>query len=189
MPLFYLLAGKGTFRKFENRDGSNETIYTPHEILTVEHGKRYRMRLISNGVLNCPIQFSVDNHSLTVIATDGFPVKPVTVESLNVFAGERFDVVIAATQPVGSYWIRTRGEADCSVKSAHQEAILRYQGASDSLPEQNTGYEAGRRLGKVHAKEYYKRTYKSNIYVCFIILISVQHQVYSMKLFDTLIRN
>lgn len=146
-PASMLINGKGTFREFENQ-GSNGTIYTPHEILTIEHGKRYRMRLISNGVLNCPIQFSVDNHSLTVIATDGFPVKPVTVESLNVFAGERFDVVIAATQTIGSYWIRTRGEADCSVKSAHQEAILRYKGASDSLPEQNTGYEAGRRLGK-----------------------------------------
>ena len=66
------------------------------------------------------------------------------------FAGERFDIVIAATQPVGSYWIRTRGEADCIVKRAHQEAILRYQGSNNSLPQQDIGFEAGRRTGKVH---------------------------------------
>ena len=95
----------------------------------------------------------MDNHSLTIIATDGFPVKPMTVESLNVFAGERFDIVIAATQPVGSYWIRTRGEADCIVKRAHQEAILRYQGSNNSLPQQDIGFEAGRRTGKVHGNK------------------------------------
>nr|XP_022321018.1 oxidoreductase OpS5-like [Crassostrea virginica] len=145
-PASMLINGKGTFQRFTNQ--GNETTFTPHEVLTVEHGKRYRIRLISNGLLNCPIQFSVDNHNLTIIATDGFPVKPMTVESLNVFAGERFDIVIAATQPVGSYWIRTRGEADCIVKRAHQEAILRYQGSNNSLPQQDIGFEAGRRTGK-----------------------------------------
>lgn len=108
--------------------------------------------MISNGLMNCPIQFSVDNHTLVVIATDGFPVEPITVESLNVFAGERFDIVLATTQSVGNYWIRTRGEADCAVKGAHQEAILRYQGALNSLPELPTGYEAGRRHGKVNTR-------------------------------------
>lgn len=40
-------------------------------------GKRYRFRMISNGLLDCPIKISIDNHSLLVIASDGNPIQPV----------------------------------------------------------------------------------------------------------------
>ena len=39
--------------------------------------RRYRFRMISNGFMNCPIQVSVDNHTLLVIASDGNPVQPL----------------------------------------------------------------------------------------------------------------
>ncbi|XP_061164931.1 uncharacterized protein LOC133173877 [Saccostrea echinata] len=145
-PASMLINGKGTFQEFRNLH--NTTIYTPRETLVVEQGRRYRIRLISNGLLNCPIQFSIDNHSLIIIATDGFPVQPITVESLNVFAGERYDIVLHTTQSVDKYWIRIRGEADCAVKKAHQEAILHYQGAAENQRDLSTGYEAGHRTGK-----------------------------------------
>ncbi len=38
---------------------------------------RYRFRMINNGILDCPIMVSVDNHTLLVIASDGNPVQPV----------------------------------------------------------------------------------------------------------------
>ncbi|KOB77130.1 Laccase 1 [Operophtera brumata] len=35
-------------------------------------GKRYRFRLINANFLNCPVEFSVDGHNITVIASDGY---------------------------------------------------------------------------------------------------------------------
>lgn len=46
--------------------------------------------------------------------------------SFFVFAGERYDFVISADQPVGAYWIQLRGLGECGIKRAQQLAILRY---------------------------------------------------------------
>lgn len=42
------------------------------------------------------------------------------------FAGERYDFVITADQPVGAYWIQLRGLGECGIKRSQQLAILRY---------------------------------------------------------------
>ena len=55
-----------------------------------------------------------------MIASDGNTFERVDVESFNIFAGERFDFVLNASMPVGNYWIRVRGLADCGVKQAKQ---------------------------------------------------------------------
>ena len=71
----------------------------------------------------CPlglIQVSIDNHTLNMIASDGNPFEKVEVESFNIFAGERYDFVLNASMPVGNYWVRVRGLADCGVKQAKQ---------------------------------------------------------------------
>ena len=38
-----------------------------------------------------PFRISIDEHDLTVIASDGYDVKPRKVESLVINPGERFD--------------------------------------------------------------------------------------------------
>lgn len=135
----------------DDDDNNNSKIFTPHAIFYVTHGKRYRFRLISNGVNNCPIHFSIDNHTLTLIASDGSPFQATQVESLNIFAGERYDFIVNAYNKVGNYWIRTRGLADCGEghNEARQTAILRYTGASDELPSESTDYKSGERKGRV----------------------------------------
>ena len=55
-----------------------------------------------------------------MIATDGNPFEKMDVQSFNIFAGERFDFVLNASLPVGNYWVRVRGLADCGVKLAKQ---------------------------------------------------------------------
>ena len=55
-----------------------------------------------------------------MIATDGKPFEKVDVASFNIFAGERYDFVLNASMPVGNYWVRVRGLADCNVKQAKQ---------------------------------------------------------------------
>lgn len=41
-------------------------------------------------------------------------------------AGERYDFVINADQPVGAYWVQLRGLGECGIKRVQQLAILRY---------------------------------------------------------------
>ena len=113
---------------------------------------RYRFRVISAAILNCPIQFSIDDHTLMVIASDGGNFDPIVVDSFNVFAGERFDFVLIArnTTDPRNHWIRVRGLADCNPKKAHQVAVLRYEGAPPGLPAgSDTSFEAADRLGIV----------------------------------------
>ena len=45
----------------------------------MEQGKRYRFRFISNGIINCPMKISVDNHKITIISSDGQPIEPFEV--------------------------------------------------------------------------------------------------------------
>jgi FtsP/CotA-like multicopper oxidase with cupredoxin domain len=49
---------------------------------------RYRLRIVGGLCTVCPIQFAIDSHKLLIIATDGNPVAPVRVDSLNIFSGE-----------------------------------------------------------------------------------------------------
>jgi FtsP/CotA-like multicopper oxidase with cupredoxin domain len=55
--------------------------------------RRLRLRLINAGS-DTAYEFSVGGHRLQVVASDGFPVEPVTVDSLVLGMGERFDVLV-----------------------------------------------------------------------------------------------
>ncbi|KAJ1521928.1 hypothetical protein ONE63_002262 [Megalurothrips usitatus] len=122
-----LINGKGVSRRFNNTDGT--TSFTPREVFAVKQGLRYRFRIVNAGFLNCPLELSVDNHTLLVVASDGADVKPVRVNSLVSYAGERWDVIVEASQPVANYWMRVHGLLDCGPKRAHEAAVLRYEGA------------------------------------------------------------
>ncbi|EKG09557.1 Multicopper oxidase type 1 [Macrophomina phaseolina MS6] len=47
-----------------------------------EQGKKYRMRLINTGLYS-NFRFAIDNHNLTVIATDFVPIKPYTTDNVS----------------------------------------------------------------------------------------------------------
>ncbi|XP_060581710.1 uncharacterized protein LOC132738260 [Ruditapes philippinarum] len=145
-PRSMLINGKGVFHEFFDST-SNTTSYTPVEIFHVTQGKRYRFRTISNGILNCPLQISIDGHTLTMIASDGSPFEKIEVNSFIIFAGERFDFVLNASQPVGNYWIRVRGLGVCGFSKVKQVAILRYAGAPDEEPTGSTTWEDADRPG------------------------------------------
>jgi Multicopper oxidase len=55
--------------------------------LTRGHYVSYRLRLVS---ISCEpaYTFSIDSHSLTIIEVDGINVKPLEVDSLQIFAGK-----------------------------------------------------------------------------------------------------
>lgn len=65
-------------------------------------------------------------------------------------AGERFDFVLRANQTISTYWIRLHGLMDCFHKRVFQAALLRYQGAPNTEPEDELTYENTVRPGKVY---------------------------------------
>ena len=121
-PETVLINGKGQFRDPVTGFVTN----TPLEVFTITPGRRYRFRLINAFATVCPAQITFQGHELTIIATDGEPVKPVNVNTIISFSGERYDFVINADQQVGAYWIQLRGLGECGIKRSQQLGILRY---------------------------------------------------------------
>jgi len=63
--------------------------------LTAEPGAPVRLRLV-NAASDTPFRVAVGGTPITVVATDGFPVEPVTVDNLLIGMGERYDVTFTA---------------------------------------------------------------------------------------------
>lgn len=122
---------------------SEESKVIPFHTVNVTQGKRYRFRLINAEFLNCPMELSIDNHTVTVLASDGYDIEPVEVSSFVSYAGERFDFVVNANQAIDNYWIRLKGLMDCgpTFTRAFQVAILRYNTAPDLEPLDPPSYD------------------------------------------------
>lgn len=146
-PKSILINGKGSLQPFYT-DNDNTSTYTPNEVFKVKRGYRYRFRIISNGILNCPKRISIDNHTLTVIASDGNPFKKIEVDFFNIFAGERYDIVLNTSMDIQNYKIRVKGLADCEPLHAKQVAILHYEGAPE-VDDTVTTWSDTRLVGKI----------------------------------------
>jgi len=107
---------------------------SPLAVINVEYGKRYRFRVIG---LACQpsFNFSIDGHQMTVIETDGVETEPLVVDSLSVFPGQRYSVVVTANQTIGNYWIRAlSSQTGETFDGGQNSAILRYVGAPNEEP-------------------------------------------------------
>jgi FtsP/CotA-like multicopper oxidase with cupredoxin domain len=69
--------------------------------LCVRRGERLRLRVI-NAAADTLFAFSVDDHPLTLVATDGQAVAPARTEAVLLGMGERADVLLEADRP-GAY--------------------------------------------------------------------------------------
>lgn len=104
---------------------------SPLAVVNIEAGKRYRFRLIA---ISCDpsYTFSIDGHNLTVIEVDGINVEPLLVDSIHIFAGQRYSFVLEANENVSNYWIRAEPPSTGSSpdpSTGINSAILRYAGA------------------------------------------------------------
>lgn len=109
---------------------------------TFKKGKRYLLRLI-NASTDAGFIFSIDGHILKVISTDFVPIHPYTTNSLHIAIGQRYSVIVEATEPDtpardGNYWIRTQVPTGCGNidpnGSDERTGIIRYNSASTPLP-------------------------------------------------------
>ncbi|KAK3103455.1 hypothetical protein FSP39_019380 [Pinctada imbricata] len=132
-----LINGKGHF--YPNNDGVPDIPELPLETFIVKHDSYYRFRVI-NAALSYPFRVSIDNHKLTLIATDGYDTEPFETDSVVLYGGERFDILIKADAPVGNYWIRaqtlsTKDKNGRPIVPGETRAVLRYDDAPETLPE------------------------------------------------------
>ncbi|KAG9137921.1 hypothetical protein Leryth_023661 [Lithospermum erythrorhizon] len=98
--------------------------------MKVEPGKTYLLRMV-NAVMNNILFFSVANHSLTVVGSDGAYTKPLTSNVISIAPGQTMDILLEANQPPNRYYMAAkayngglRGEFDTTTTTA----ILQYTG-------------------------------------------------------------
>ncbi|KAG7443864.1 laccase [Guyanagaster necrorhizus] len=121
-----LINGMGRF--FENPT-------SPLALVTVCPNKRYRFRVLA---ISCDpnFTFSIDGHNLTIIEADGVNTQPLTVNSIQILAAQRYSVILEANQLVDNYWIRAapNDAGPQGFENGINSAILRYEGAPDTEP-------------------------------------------------------
>lgn len=154
MPALQILTGQGTrptnrgiradgsdlgpipfFSGLINGRGRFEDTLAPLSVFTVTTGNYYVFRVVGS-IDQFALRFSIDNHTLRAIATDGKGFEFVDVDFISVEAGERYDFLLNASEPVGNYYIRAE-----SVQANSQEgrtelsalAILSYEGSAETL--------------------------------------------------------
>ncbi|KAH7922073.1 laccase [Leucogyrophana mollusca] len=110
-------------------DGGPET---PYAVINVQPFKRYRIRLLN---LACKPNyiFSIDKHVFTILEVDGEYVEPLVVDSIQIYAAQRYSFILETNQPIDNYWIH----ADPNT-GTNSTAILRYSGAPQGDPKNRT---------------------------------------------------
>ncbi|KAF2115268.1 laccase-1 [Lophiotrema nucula] len=103
-----------------------------------ENGKKYRLRLI-NSAIDTYFKFSIDNHTMTVIANDFVPIVPFETDVLTITMGQRYDIIVEANDGVagvGDYWMRAIPQLACSNNNNPDDvrAIIRYDSSSTATP-------------------------------------------------------
>ncbi|KAH9968472.1 Cupredoxin [Lactifluus volemus] len=121
-PSSILINGKGRYA------GGPEVDFA---VINVNQGKRYRFRLVS---ISCDpnFTFSIDGHNMTVIEADGISTQPLLVDSIQIFAGQRYSF-LKADQPSDNYWIRSLPQGG-SYTDFTNLAVLHYDDAPEADP-------------------------------------------------------
>ncbi|EEY20296.1 laccase-1 [Verticillium alfalfae VaMs.102] len=105
-------------------------------------GTSYRMRLV-NAAVDTHWKFSIDNHTLTVIAADLVPVEPYITTMVDLTMGQRYDIIVTANQSeaADSFWMRAIPQSACSDnESTDNIKAIVYYGDSVTTP-QTIGYD------------------------------------------------
>eukprot|EP01122_Echinamoeba_exundans_P016229 TRINITY_DN815_c0_g1_i3.p1 TRINITY_DN815_c0_g1~~TRINITY_DN815_c0_g1_i3.p1 ORF type:complete len:472 (+),score=41.03 TRINITY_DN815_c0_g1_i3:645-2060(+) len=104
----------------------------------VTQGRKYRIRLIG-AMSRVGFKFSISHHSLRVVSRQGLELEPFQTNEVALFPGDRYDVIVEASQPIAEYKIRVQitGCDACEPDGTNKQpnygyiswAAFRYQGA------------------------------------------------------------
>ena len=96
-------------------------------------GKNHRIRLINAGAQAIE-KFSIDGHTMQVMAYDFTPIVPYNTTVVTLGVGQRADVVVYGSgKPTDTYWMRSHiTSGQCTEPSTQQDglAIIYYQNAN-----------------------------------------------------------
>ena len=97
-----LINGKG-----KHPDNTYPYLKSRLSVFSVDPGQVYRFRLIGS-INNYAFRFSIDEHQLWVVGTDGHWVEPVPVDYIALQSGERYDfLLITKSSPSkNNFWMR-----------------------------------------------------------------------------------
>lgn len=98
-------------------NGRGKTTDSPDAPLSkfnVEYGKRYRFRLgYGGGSKSCSVTFSIEQHTLKIVALDGHRIEPQQVKSIKLGRGERADFILETKRVPRAYPIRVVADKSC----------------------------------------------------------------------------
>ncbi len=104
-------------------------------------GKKYLIRL-TNVALDSQFRFSIDGHTLKVIANDLVPIVPYETDSVVLSGAQRYDIIVEAKAKPGNYWMRAMWVNHCAAVANDNPgsgtAIVRYDAKSTSDPTSTT---------------------------------------------------
>ncbi|XP_042006131.1 laccase-15-like [Salvia splendens] len=78
--------------------------------LTVEHGKRYLIRMV-NAVMDNIMFFRIAGHNVTIVGSDGAYLKPFTSNYIAISPGQTIDFLFVADQNPSHYYMASRAYA------------------------------------------------------------------------------
>ncbi|XP_015111395.1 laccase-4 [Diachasma alloeum] len=101
----------------------------PLSVFNVIPGKRHRFRIAhAGGTGICPVTFYIHQHSMLLIALDGHPIQPMTIDKITLANGERADFILETTGGKNDrYNITVQTVKSCRRSSISGSAILKYQ--------------------------------------------------------------
>ncbi|KAF2811471.1 uncharacterized protein BDZ99DRAFT_384451 [Mytilinidion resinicola] len=80
-----------------------------------QSGKKHLLRIINTSA-DAVQKFSIDNHTMSVIANDFVPIVPYTTGVVTLGVGQRADVIVDATGEAGeAFWMRASINGTCSL--------------------------------------------------------------------------
>lgn len=128
---------------YDCQDNSTQPVFT------IQQNKRYRYRLINTGAFSM-VQFSVDNHSLSVIEADGTVVAPTPIHRLEIAVAQRYSVIMVANQTAANYWMRTTLNTFCyaydnPLLNPDVRGVVSYTNSSDA-PDDSRSIDWGEAL-------------------------------------------
>ncbi|KAH8649787.1 putative extracellular dihydrogeodin oxidase/laccase [Xylariales sp. PMI_506] len=102
---------------------------------TFTAGTRYRIRLVNAGA-DTNFKFTIDNHTMEVIAADFVPIVPYTTDIVSISMGQRYDIIVTANATSDNYWMRAIVQTTCSENANPDNVmgIVRYDSTSTDDP-------------------------------------------------------
>jgi FtsP/CotA-like multicopper oxidase with cupredoxin domain len=103
-----------------------------------QSGKKHRLRLINGGAEGIQ-KFTIDNHTMTVIANDFVPVKPYKANAITLGVGQRTDIIVDGTgSPNDAIWMRSNISILCShTNQSLALAAIYYENADTNMTPQS----------------------------------------------------